>query len=51
MDVAGKFAQHKITGEILFELDLNLLKELDIIHLSTRFKLYKRNWEIKGIEY
>lgn len=49
MDVAGKFAQHKITGEILFELDLNLLKELDIDSFGTRFKLYKEIGKLKEL--
>lgn len=41
MDVAGKFARHKITGEILFQLDLAHLKELDIDSFGTRFEIYK----------
>lgn len=41
MDVAGKFARHKITGEILLELDLTYLKELDIDSFGTRFEIYK----------
>lgn len=41
IDVAGKFARHKITGEILFELDLAHLKELDIDSFGTRFEVYK----------
>lgn len=41
MDVAGKFARHKITGEILFQLDLAHLKELDIDSFGTRFEVYK----------
>lgn len=49
MDVAGKFAQHKITGEILFELDLNLLKELDIDSFGTRFQLYKEIGKLKEL--
>lgn len=41
MSVAGKFARHKITGEILFQLDLAHLKELDIDSFGTRFEVYK----------
>ena len=37
MDVVGKFARHKITGDILFELDLAHLKELEIDSFGTPF--------------
>lgn len=41
MNIAGKFARHKITGQILFQLDLAHLKELDIDSFGTRFEVYK----------
>ncbi|CAK9436370.1 uncharacterized protein LODBEIA_P09280 [Lodderomyces beijingensis] len=40
-EVASKFVQHKITGPILFELDLGHLKELDINSFGTRFEIHK----------
>lgn len=47
--VAGKFARHKITGAILFELDLAHLKELDIDSFGTRFEVYKEIENLKKI--
>ncbi|EGV60616.1 polar growth protein [Yamadazyma tenuis] len=47
--VAGKFARHKITGAILFELDLAHLKELDIDSFGTRFEIYKEIENLKKI--
>ncbi|GBL49282.1 hypothetical protein CJI97_005429 [Candidozyma auris] len=47
MSVAGKFARHKITGEILFQLDLAHLKELDIDSFGTRFEVYKEIEKLK----
>lgn len=49
MEVAGKFARHKITGEILFELDLAHLKELEIDSFGTRFEVYKEIDKLKQI--
>ena len=49
MDVAGKFARHKITGAILFELDLTYLKELDIDSFGTRFEVYKEIEKLKQL--
>lgn len=40
-DVCSKFVEHKITGKILLELELALLKELDITSFGTRFELNK----------
>ncbi|KAK9240923.1 hypothetical protein V1525DRAFT_394304, partial [Lipomyces kononenkoae] len=40
-DVCAKFVEHKITGKILLELELSLLKELDITSFGTRFELNK----------
>lgn len=47
LGVAGKFARHKITGTILFELDLAHLKELDIDSFGTRFEIYKEIEKLK----
>lgn len=47
MAVAGKFARHKITGEILFQLDLAHLKELEIDSFGTRFEVYKEIEKLK----
>lgn len=49
MEVAGKFARHKITGDILFELDLAHLKELEIASFGTRFEVYKEIEKLKQI--
>ncbi|ABN68516.2 RHO protein signal transduction [Scheffersomyces stipitis CBS 6054] len=49
MDVAGKFSRHKITGPILFELDLGHLKELDIDSFGTRFEVYKEIEKLKEL--
>ncbi|KAK9461421.1 uncharacterized protein V1516DRAFT_707586 [Lipomyces oligophaga] len=40
-DVCSKFIEHKITGNILLELDLALLKELEIASFGTRFQVNK----------
>lgn len=47
--IAGKFARHKITGAILFELDLAHLKELDIDSFGTRFEIHKEIENLKKI--
>lgn len=47
LEIAGKFARHKITGTILFELDLTHLKELDIDSFGTRFEVYKEIEKLK----
>lgn len=39
MEIAGMFARHKITGQILLQLNLELLKELDIDSFGTRFEI------------
>lgn len=49
MDIAGKFARHKITGAILFELDLPHLKELEIDSFGTRFEIYREIEKLKEI--
>ncbi|ODV79897.1 uncharacterized protein CANTADRAFT_25703 [Suhomyces tanzawaensis NRRL Y-17324] len=49
LDIAGKFARHKITGEILFQLDLAHLKELDIDSFGTRFEVHKEIDKLRQI--
>lgn len=49
LDIAGQFARHKITGEILFQLDLGHLKELDIDSFGTRFELYKEIEKLRQV--
>ncbi|KAK6200226.1 RHO protein signal transduction [Scheffersomyces amazonensis] len=49
LEIAGKFARHKITGAILFELDLAHLKELDIDSFGTRFEIYKEIEKLKEL--
>lgn len=49
MDVAGKFARHKITGAILFQLDLAHLKELDIDSFGTRFEVHREIEKLRAI--
>ena len=48
-EVAGKFAKHKITGPILFELDLGHLKELEIDSFGTRFEIHKEIEKLREI--
>ncbi|KAI5955454.1 BOI2 [Candida theae] len=48
-EIAGKFAKHKITGAILFEMDLGHLKELDIDSFGTRFEIHKEVEKLKEI--
>lgn len=48
MDIAGKFARHKITGEILFELEMAHLKELEIDSFGTRFEVFKEIEKLKA---
>ncbi|OBA23584.1 hypothetical protein METBIDRAFT_64492 [Metschnikowia bicuspidata var. bicuspidata NRRL YB-4993] len=49
MSIAGKFARHKITGQILLQLDLAHLKELEIISFGTRFDIFKEIEKLKEI--
>ena len=46
-EIANKFAKHKITGAILFEMDLGHLKELDIDSFGTRFEIHKEVEKLK----
>lgn len=38
---SSRFKQHKISGKILFELELSHLKELDVSSFGTRFEMFK----------
>lgn len=49
LDIAGKFARHKITGAILFQLDLAHLKELEIDSFGTRFEIHKEIEKLRQI--
>lgn len=49
MELAGKFARHKITGDILFQLDLAHLKELEIDSFGTRFEVHKEIEKLRAI--
>ncbi|EGW34498.1 uncharacterized protein SPAPADRAFT_70602 [Spathaspora passalidarum NRRL Y-27907] len=48
-DISNKFVQHKITGDILFQLELAHLKELDINSFGTRFEVNKEIERLKGL--
>ncbi len=38
-NVVSKFAEHEISGDVLLELDINMLKEIDITAFGTRHKV------------
>ena len=48
-EASAKFSIHKISGEILLELELTHLKELDIDSFGTRFEIFKEIEAIKEI--
>ncbi|EPQ26018.1 uncharacterized protein PFL1_06471 [Pseudozyma flocculosa PF-1] len=37
--VLSKFVEHEITGDVLLEMDVNILKEIDIIAFGKRFQV------------
>ncbi|KAN0061152.1 hypothetical protein ACQY0O_006887 [Thecaphora frezii] len=37
--VLNKFVEHEITGDVLLEMDVNILKEIDIIAFGKRFQV------------
>lgn len=45
--IADKFEQHKISGRILLELELDHLKEVDIKSFGTRFMIFKEINKLK----
>ncbi|RKP31614.1 hypothetical protein METBISCDRAFT_13698 [Metschnikowia bicuspidata] len=49
MEVAGKFARHQITGQILLQLNLELLKELEIDSFGTRFEVNREIEKLRKI--
>ncbi|KAI5951078.1 BOI2 [Candida jiufengensis] len=46
-EIASKFSKHRISGPILFELDLGYLKELEIDSFGTRFEINKEIEKLK----
>ncbi|KAG0669120.1 polar growth protein [Maudiozyma exigua] len=44
---SSRFQQHKISGKILFELELSHLKELDVSSFGTRFEMFKEIGALK----
>lgn len=44
-----QFLKHKITGQILLELELAYLKELDISSFGTRFEIFKEIEALKDL--
>lgn len=49
MEVAGKFTRHQITGQILLQLNLELLKELEIDSFGTRFEVNREIEKLRKI--
>ncbi|VEU21452.1 DEKNAAC102555 [Brettanomyces naardenensis] len=47
IESAGQFARHKISGNILIQMELAYLKELDIASFGTRFEMYKEIEELR----
>ncbi|CDS01777.1 related to BOI1-BEM1 protein-binding protein [Sporisorium scitamineum] len=37
--VVGKFREHEISGDVLLEMDINILKEIDILAFGKRFQV------------
>ncbi|SCU87164.1 LAMI_0D05006g1_1 [Lachancea mirantina] len=49
VESSSRFQQHKISGAILLELELNHLKELEINSFGTRFEIFKEIEAIKEL--
>jgi hypothetical protein len=49
LESANKFIIHKISGNILLELELAYLKELDINSFGTRFEIYKEIENLRNV--
>ncbi|KAG9021534.1 polar growth protein, partial [Tulasnella sp. UAMH 9824] len=45
--IVAKFIEHEITGDVLLELDVNMLKELDITAFGQRMRISKAINELK----
>lgn len=45
--VVSKFAEHEISGDVLMEMDINILKEIDISAFGKRFQVANAIKELK----
>ncbi|PWN42971.1 hypothetical protein IE81DRAFT_322899 [Ceraceosorus guamensis] len=45
--VVSKFAEHEISGDVLMEMDVNILKEIEIIAFGKRFQVANAIKELK----
>lgn len=48
--VVSKFAEHEISGDVLIEMDVNILKEIDIVAFGKRFQVANAIKELRGLE-
>ncbi|CAO1625233.1 unnamed protein product [Parajaminaea phylloscopi] len=48
--VVSKFAEHEISGDVLLEMDINILKEIEIIAFGKRFQVASAIKELRGID-
>lgn len=46
--VVSKFQEHEISGDVLLEMDINILKEIDISAFGKRFQVANAIKELKG---
>ncbi|CAO1614919.1 unnamed protein product [Jaminaea pallidilutea] len=46
--IVSKFSEHEISGDVLLEMDINILKEIDIIAFGKRFQVANAIKELKG---
>lgn len=46
--IVSKFQEHEISGDVLLEMDINILKEIDIIAFGKRFQVANAIKELKG---
>ncbi|CAO1635025.1 unnamed protein product [Sympodiomycopsis kandeliae] len=46
--IVSKFQEHEISGDVLLEMDVNILKEIDIIAFGKRFQVANAIKELKG---
>ena len=47
VQIVSKFAEHEISGDVLMEMDVNILKEIDIIAFGKRFQVANAIKELK----
>lgn len=45
--IVSKFAEHEISGDVLMEMDINILKEIDILAFGKRFQVANGIKELK----